>query len=169
MLIDQTWTILFFAGALLALRMSWSTPVRAIGVGLLFSVCFTTLFVSMLPDFLLILEPAIMALAELFVCASAVMCLRRAPTQAGAIMALNLLSCIVSMSYLITQKGGLVQYEEKVNAILAVQCMIQWGTGLWAHVGNRLGCHLRMRRHRRHAMHALLRFRVASGRSQQSD
>jgi hypothetical protein len=169
MAIDYTWTILFLVAAALACRFSWSTPVRMIGVGLVGSVVFSTIGVMLLPARWIGLEPAIFATAELGVCATAICCITRAPRQAGTIMVLNLVSCIVSLAYPSNPKVSLIVYEEMVNAIFALECFIQINTGLWAYAGHRIGCYFRMRRYRRRAVHALLRFRLASERSERSD
>ena len=170
MAINWTWTILFIAAALLALRFSWSTPMRPIGWGLVGGVLFSTFAVLALPPQWIGLEPAIFAIAELAVCCTAVYCLSRGPRHAGAIMVLNLTSCIVSLAYPAHQRDvSLIVYEEMVNALFALECLIQINTGLWAYAGDCYRRHRRLRHSRRNAMHALVRFRMASEQSQRSE
>lgn len=170
MVVDNTWTILFAAAAVLSLRFSWRTPVRPISYALIASIVFTFVMMQSLPEKWVPLEPAINAIAEIGVMGVAMFCLNSAPYHAGAIMVLNLISCIVSLAYPGYQHDvSIIVYEEIVNTILGLELFVQINVGLWRDAGIRIDRYLRLRRHRRAAMHALLRFRVASERSDQSE
>lgn len=166
MVVDYTWTILFAAAAVLSLRFAWHTPVRPISYALIGSIAFSFVTMQILPDKWVPLEPAVFAIAEIGVMGVAMFCLSAAPYHAAAIMVLNLTSCIVSLAYPGYQHDvSLIVYEEIVNTILGLECFVQINVGLWRDAGIRIGRYLRLRRHRRNAMHALLRFRVASNSS----
>ena len=163
MVIDYTWTILFVAMALLSLRFSWRSMVRPIAWALLGSIAFSTTAMMMIPADMIEMEPAVFAVAEIGVMIVAVFCLHSAPRHAAVIMMLNLLSCIVSLAYPV---HDLIhdprEYEAIVNTIFGIECVIQLNVGLWNYAGDRMGRYFRLRRHRRNAVHALLRFRMAA-------
>jgi hypothetical protein len=159
---DMGWGFIYFVLSLIALRYAWDTDARWLGLALVVECALTNMIGLMAPAES---SPAINVILDIILMLMAAFLMMRAPILAVFIIILATLGSLLGLAYSAHADPTLLgRYEERANALFVGKCIAVLLTGLWNVVGDSISRFFRWRAHRRHAVDATVRLRLARGR-----
>jgi hypothetical protein len=166
-----SWTILYGALALMALRFAWRFPCRRIAWALLANVIFCALVALVVPGGDTAAgSAAANAVAEIGIATTAAWSIRDCRMVGMTTLLLSLLSILSTAAFAARADEAVLNfYEELTNVIFVLQCFTTIFAALWRVLGDSAARRRRWRSHRRHASNARRRLGVAAGQHTAQD